>query len=54
MEDVEEKTIREMSDQEIRLYVAFALESIAHLRGGVGALTPEILLSLGSRLREMN
>lgn len=47
------KTIAEMTDEEVREYVAFTLESVAHLQGGLGALCARDLLALANRLRGM-
>lgn len=45
------KPVEKMSDVEVRNYVAFVLESVAHLQGGLGALTGASLVKLADRLK---
>lgn len=41
------------TDHEVANYIAFVLETAAHLAGGFGALQPNTCLGLGARLREI-
>lgn len=45
------KPVSEMADDEVNRYVAFVLESWAHLQGFMGAIPPVVLLQLAERLR---
>lgn len=47
------KTLKDMSDLEVLEYVAFTLESVAHLQGGLGGLSARMLLAFAERLRMM-
>ena len=46
------KPISQWTLREVQDYVALTLESVAHVQGGLGVLTPGMLLGLAERLRK--